>query len=553
LCFCADAADPMFSHSVKRYLYLAVLVFCAAWFLIGCRQGDVKADADEDVYRIIDGKWADEYGSKVNYKVSDTTPAGNSLDVKRQIPASGVLGADDAVAIATAHNRQYQSRREDLYLRALNLRLIRHDFERQYFGQLGQSYSEEADEESLGVDGTFGFSRLLGNGTAITTAVSQNWLDILTGDVQGGLSSIFQATVVKPLLRGSDPNIVQERLTQSERNVLYEVRSFNRFRKDFVIQVLSEYYRVLQLRDEWANAQSNYEKLGEIYARARKLAEYGRLPQHELAQARQDKLSAQDLMIDASQEYEDALDLFKLTLSISPSVEFELDEAVLTSLKDNPIDKPSFGVRSGVDTALAGRLDVANAADRVDDARRKVNVAADQLKGDLNLSVGVGVSNERDTDLTGLRTSQGDINADLRLDLPLEREAAKNQYRQAQIEVTRAMRQYEQRADTVQLEVRNAYRQLQARWQQYQVQQQSLASAQDRVEKTLKLLQYRRANTRDVLDAQDDLLDAKNAATAALVDYTIATLNFYRDVGVLQVRPDGMWQVEGVATAQTGK
>ena len=63
------------------------------------------------------------------------------------------------------------------------------------------------------------------------------------------------------------------------------------------------------------------------------------------------------------------------------------------------------------------------------------------------------------------------------------------------------------------------------------------------------MLHYQRANTRDVLDAQEDLFKAGNAATASLVDYTIAMLDFYRDSGVLEVRPDGMWQ-EGENTAK---
>ena len=58
----------------------------------------------------------------------------------------------------------------------------------------------------------------------------------------------------------------------------------------------------------------------------------------------------------------------------------------------------------------------------------------------------------------------------------------------------------------------------------------------------MNLLQYMRANTRDVLDAQKDLYRAQDEATAALVNYTIAMLRFYRDVEILQVKPDGMWQ-----------
>jgi len=58
------------------------------------------------------------------------------------------------------------------------------------------------------------------------------------------------------------------------------------------------------------------------------------------------------------------------------------------------------------------------------------------------------------------------------------------------------------------------------------------------------LLQAGRVTTRDLLESQDAFLDAQNNVTAALVDYAIAKLSFFRDIGVLQVRPDGMWEQE---------
>jgi len=77
----------------------------------------------------------------------------------------------------------------------------------------------------------------------------------------------------------------------------------------------------------------------------------------------------------------------------------------------------------------------------------------------------------------------------------------------------------------------------------YKVQSEGLALAKQRFENTMSLLEYGRANTRDVLDAQRDLYRAQDTATEALVNYTIAMLNFYRDAEVLQVRPDGMWRI----------
>jgi len=102
-------------------------------------------------------------------------------------------------------------------------------------------------------------------------------------------------------------------------------------------------------------------------------------------------------------------------------------------------------------------------------------------------------------------------------------------------------REYELAVDSATLEVRQAYRDMMEAAERYGIQLENLDLARERHKDTFLLVQYGRASTRRVLNAQDALFDAQNAATEALVDYAIATLNFYRDTGVLQVRPDGMW------------
>lgn len=87
-----------------------------------------------------------------------------------------------------------------------------------------------------------------------------------------------------------------------------------------------------------------------------------------------------------------------------------------------------------------------------------------------------------------------------------------------------------------------AYRDLTEAAERYRVQSEGVALAQKRLKNTNLLLQYGRASSRRVLNAQGALFDAQNAAAEALVNYAIATLNFYCATGVLQVRPDGMWQ-----------
>jgi len=79
----------------------------------------------------------------------------------------------------------------------------------------------------------------------------------------------------------------------------------------------------------------------------------------------------------------------------------------------------------------------------------------------------------------------------------------------------------------------------------------SLKLAAQRVDSTTELVQAGRADVRDLLEAQRSLLSAQNARTNALVDFTLARLDFLRDLGALKVQPDGLWdeasgaQIEG--------
>ena len=54
-------------------------------------------------------------------------------------------------------------------------------------------------------------------------------------------------------------------------------------------------------------------------------------------------------------------------------------------------------------------------------------------------------------------------------------------------------------------------------------------------------MQLGRGQTRDLLDAQSDLNISRNGRTAALVNYNLARLRYWRDMGLLFVRDDGSW------------
>jgi outer membrane protein TolC len=540
---------------------------------VGCSPGDYKADADKRVYEIIDSKWDPSMGSRANYRVSDVAPGPGDIQIDKAVPASGVLTLPYALALATAHNSAYQTQKERLYKAALDLRLVEHAYETQLFGGGSSLYGnnwQNSDRRPLNgnqmIDGSqnghsglspdnrqseivqseanVGFNRLLATGGRVGIGIASAWTNVLAGRGYRGLNSIFSATISQPLLRGSDRMIVMEKLTQAERDVLYQIRTFNRFRKTFAVGVATDYLRTLELHDNVLNAQAYYDALVTLKDRVTKLAAAGMVPEIELGEAQQDVLRAHDTLVVARRKYEQSLDQLKVTLTLPVAAELQMDVGLLEALKAHGLPRPGAQLDEAVETALSQRLDVANRADATLDAQRAVYVAADKLRTDLRLNANI------DVDARG----HGTIWAGPALDLPLDRVPEQCKYREALTALQASRRDYDDLADKIRLEVRDDYRKLMETSERYEVACQSLETAEQRLKTASVLLQYGRASTRRSLDAQRDLYDAREVATNALIEYAIATLDFYRDTETLQVRPDGMWEGKGldIPVAQSG-
>jgi outer membrane protein TolC len=506
-----------------------------------CGPEHYKAEADKEVYKIIDKKWQDSFGQKVNYTISDVPPSPNDVQIEKAVPPSGVISLAQAVAMATAHNREYQTQKEDLYLKALDLTLVRHDFATQWLGTFDSTYTRDSEGETLKYEGELGFNQLLADGAQISVSIAYDWLRYFTGDPRASIGSVLRASITQPLLRGSGRKVVQEKLTQSERDTLYQIRSFNRFRQEFVVSIVSGYYRVLQQRDVVTNAENNYKRRVESRERLEMEADAGRTNRFEVDQAKQRELDAMDSYVQARQSYQQELDSFKISLALPTDANVELDQNELKALENIGVSQPDYTVDTAVETALIRRLDLATSIDKIDDAVRKVMVAADGLGAQLDLVGSLEVGSAPPTDYSRLQFQNGTYSFGLGADLPLDRKTERNAYRKTLIELERQQRQYENDEDTVKLEVRRAYRDLERAAESYHIQKNSLDLAQKRVESTSLLLEAGRLTTRDLLESQDALLQAQNNLTAALVSHAIAKLSFFRDIGVLQVRPDGMW------------
>jgi len=497
-----------------------------------------------------------------------------------------VLSLFEALEVAAANSRDYQTQKENVFRTALALDLERDEFRSSYRGLVDAVFvndlSSGSPENSLESTTDVSWSKLFENGVSVTAGLALDLVKLLTGGREETLGIAADASLSVPLLRGAGRRIVTEPLTQAERNVVYAIHDFERFKRTFAVRVASDYLAVLESLDQIRTAEENYRSLIKSTRRAARLADAGRLPEIQLDQARQDELRARDRWISAIQRYESAIDSFRITLGLPPDAQVELDRDELDRLAElardatgyagEPADAESADVREPADAdapvileepernvgpyeleepaavrlALENRLDLRTNLGEVCDAQRRVIVAADALKAGLTLEASASAGGRRSrgsasAENAELRFDEGVYSVGLFAEAPWERTAERNAYRNRLIDYERAVRSFQEAEDRIKQEIRNALRNLLSSREAIKIQQVAMRVAARRVDSTQLFLEAGRAEIRDLLEAQESLISAQNQLTTSLVNYRVAELELQRDMGVLQVDEKGMW------------
>jgi outer membrane protein TolC len=130
--------------------------------------------------------------------------------------------------------------------------------------------------------------------------------------------------------------------------------------------------------------------------------------------------------------------------------------------------------------------------------------------------------------------------AALSLDLPADRVAERNAYRAQLISLASSERNLVASEDNIAAGVREALRNVRNSRQSFAIQEGAVILARRRVESAQLNLDAGRASTRDWLEAREALLEAENAATSALITFTLARLDLYLQLEVLVVDEDGL-------------
>lgn len=560
-----------------RYLFVLLSVACAA-VLGGCTRLHYRKSADRDAAAIIADKSRQVPNMDRRFSIEETNRfdlgslrlATNSVEflgAEGSVEAgASLLSLEEALDIAVKHSRAYQNRKEQLYLAALSLTLARNQFTPIFSGRAQAAYQTTTEEVRVVVDAItgeprvlaaedallieqnriteknqVGASMLLQTGARISASFTTDFLRYLSGDPRAFTSSQLGATVVQPLWRGRGYKVTMENLTQSERNMLYALRDFTRYRKEFSVQIATAFYNVLQNRDVVLNSWLGLQSFRKSAERSRAFVQEGRTKLSELGRLEQEELASEAAWINAIRTYKQSLDAFKLLLGLPVGHNIVLDTGDLAALR---ILHPSISVDDAIGLAITMRLDYQTTRDTRDDAVRKVDVAADALKAQVDLVASAGIN-------SGPGLGRGFVlpdperyrwDAGLNVDLPLERTAQRNAYRTALITAKQAERECINLEDTIKLQVREGWRALDQARRNYEISELRVKLGERRVEEQDLLAEVGRGVAKDQVDAQNDLVSSKNQRTQALVAHTIFRLQFWNSLGILYIKENGRWE-----------
>ena len=515
--------------SLFKFLTLTKLIILLS--LVGCSGHYFEKSADKEVNKILNKEKVKVKGEKLpkqTFLEEETSPETIFLTLK------------DTLILAAKNNRDYQSKKEDLYLKVLDLTYQRYLYRTRY-NLTGEIFWERNDTENVNANLNLNLIQWLTEGTQITFDITKNFIKYLTGSKEKAYQTFLSLDLLQPIFKGAGKKIAQENLIQAERNVVYEIRSFLRYQKSFSVDTTNKFFNILLLKNNLDNYWSNYIFLKDAIKRMQMLAEAGRVSTLEVNQMKQNEYQAYQRWINAYNSYLSAFDEFKIFLGFSPEKNISIYEKSLEKFFTKDIPEIKIDIQKSINDGLEKRLDLITSYDEIYDAEREVKIALNNLKTKLDLNISVESSTPEKTEPT-FEFQQPDYMAGFDFELPFNKIPERNAYKTSLIQLERAKRNFSLKKDEVKEEILNSYRTLQEAYQSYLVQKNSLELATKRVKSADLFLQAGRATTRDLLEAQEAFLSAKNSLSNAIVNYLISYLNFLKNTESLQLNEKGVWE-----------
>lgn len=497
-------------------------------------------------------------------------PAASALPARRAAdegsvgtsPEPSVIGEElefdlpALLAYSIEHAPEYRSEKERLFLSTLSLIIERHLWGPRFFNTLSADLSgtpESGDyDTALDIVNDFTVTQRLPYGGTASVSALVNYTNLLqqssTNTSPDELqSSSLNASINLPLLRGAG-QVAREDLIQAERDLIYSVREFERFRREFFVDIANSYFNLLRQAQRIENQERQLEGLTRLANQQRAFYEAEKISRFEADDAAAQVLFGKSDLAQVVDDYETALDSLKLRIGVP------VKQSLVITRVEIDVPRPALDQVESISIGQAARLDLQTGYDQVDDARRAVRVAKNNMRGDLNLDATVGLNSDSGSDISGvdLELEDSDYRVGLEYSVPLDRKIELARYRSSLVDLERSERDYRTQRDRVALDIRDAIREINRAKLTLQLQDENVDLAERRLE-SLRIKQQRSKEIiqpRRIIEAEEDLLDARNRRDQSRTDLQTSVLNYLLQTGQMRVDAQGRWLAPGTLLPQ---
>lgn len=453
------------------------------------------------------------------------------------VPAR-VVTLEESFRLSQRSGREFLSAQEEYLLSAISLLIERHQWGPRFFNDTSASVSASGDDgeffPALNVVNTLRATRRLPYGGSVEASWVWNATEQLreraTGDYETSSAIVLSGNV--PLLRGAGL-VAQESLIQAERNLVYQARAFERFRRTYLVDIANDYFSLIQTKQSIANQERQLKSLEQFVKGTQARVDAGRLDSFQTSIADNQMKSAISSLASLRESYLLSLERFKVRLGIP------LDEVIDVTEQELNIPEPDVAEAASAETALRLRLDLQNARDQLEDTRRGVVNAKDDLLPDLNVDGRVTIPTDPDNTHAGVNFSEGDVSYSLgaTFSTPLDRRIERLNLRAAKIGLERATRDYDRQRDDIIVSARSAARNVELARFQLNIAEAQVESNRRRLR--AQKLQEDLLEPQQIVDAENDLLNAENARDQSRTNLRNAVLNYLLQTDQLRVNRDG--------------
>lgn len=442
-------------------------------------------------------------------------------------PGAPTTSLAEAVRRALAHSFQLQDGADGVASARWRERAARD----QFLPRLLPFYQRFEDRSAFGLDVAQAIPWL-----GASVSGSGRVLSDSTADSPFAKTSDLRVLLTQPLLRGFGPNASLFTLRNARRSRVAQERALALARQRVAVEVAAAFYDVTAQRQLLEVARQSLSRTEALLGSSTARLEVGMASKLDVFRAELQAAQARDALLRSEASLATALERFRGLLALPPGEPLEPEAAALPQ----PETTPAAPLEELVALALAHRLELQEAREQIDDARRAAGLARQNLlpQLDLNLSLtqnGVGGS-------FGDAWSAGErrLEVFLSTSYPLQQADARAGRAVAELQLAgreRALRQLELELEQ---QVRRAARDLEQLRKSVALQRRAVEIAAQ--QRRLAVLRYERGlgSNFDVVDAEGSLVTARSALVQQLAAFASSLLDLKRTTGTLD--PDAEFE-----------